>query len=212
MTASCNFDVTVNRRPNPALSLSLSLDKNEVYAGQVVTATARAQDPDNDPLSYTWEVDGRSRRESASTLRINTGGFTGGSHSVNVTVGDDRGDSRTETRSFKVREKTVIQIDRMRPDNVAKARLDEIALRMRQGSRLKALITGHTDDRGTEENNVKAGLKRADAAKEYLVEEQQISETRIETKSAGESQPIADNGTAQGREQNRRIEIELFEP
>jgi len=209
MTASCSFDVRINERPNPPLSLSLTLDKNEVYECEPVTATARANDPDNDPLTYSWKVDGQSRSETASTLKIDTCGFAGGTHTVSVVVKDDRGDSKTQTASFKVTEKIVIQMSKTRPDNVAKAKLDEIAVKMQQNSQLKAMITGHTDDTGSEENNVKVGQKRADAAKDYLVSEHQIDESRIETKSAGESQPIADNDTKEGREENKRVEIEL---
>ena len=98
----------------------------------------------------------------------------------------------------------------MRPDNVAKAKLDEIAVKMQQNSQLRARITGHTDDTGSEANNVKAGQKRADAARAYLVDEHSIDESRIETKSAGQSSPVSDNGTAEGRKENRRVEIELF--
>lgn len=212
MTADCSFNVNITARPNPALSLSLRLDKSEVYAGDTVTATATARDPDNDPLTYAWRVDNQSRSGTSSSLRVNTSGFAGGNHSVSVTVADDRGDRQVETASFGVREKIVIQIDRTRPDNVAKAKLDEIAVKMQQNAQLRALITGHTDDQGSEANNVKAGQMRADAAQKYLVEEHQIAESRIETRSQGEANPIADNGTAEGRKENRRIEVELFVP
>jgi outer membrane protein OmpA-like peptidoglycan-associated protein len=183
-----------------------------VYAGEVVNATADAKDPDNDPLTYAWRVDGQGRPAKTRTLKINTGGFAGGNHSVAVTVSDDRGDSQSDTESFRVREKVVIQMDRFRPDNVAKAKLDEIAVKMQQNTQLKAVITGHTDDRGSEKGNIKAGQRRADAAKAYLVKEHSIAENRIETKSAGEGSPISDNSTAEGRKENRRVEVELFVP
>lgn len=210
MTASCAYNVSVNRRPNPPLTLSLGLDKEEVYECDVVVAKASATDPDNDPLTYSWTVDGQSRSETGSTLNIKTCGFAGGSHSVSVVAKDDRGDSKTQTASFKVIEKIVIQMSKTRPDNVAKAKLDEIAVKMQQNSQLKAVITGHTDDTGSEKNNVKVGQRRADAAQEYLVKEHQIDESRIETKSAGQSAPISDNGTKEGREENRRVEVELL--
>ena len=56
------------------------------------------------------------------------------------------------------------------------------------------------------------GLRRADAVKSYLVSEQNINEGRIETQSAGETQPIANNSTPQGQSDNRRVEVELFVP
>ena len=102
-----------------------------------------------------------------------------------------------------------LQVDR-RLDNVAKAQLDEIALRMQQGPRLSARITGHTDDRGSESANLRVGSRRADAVRDYLVKQHGIDESRIETQSSGESHPVADNQTEEGRKQNRRVEIELF--
>jgi len=210
MTASCAYNVNVTARPNPPLTLSLGLDKKEVYECDVVTAKASASDPDGDPLTYSWKVDGQSQSETGPTLKIKTCGLAGGSHSVSVVVTDDRGDSKTQTASFKVIEKIVIQMSTTRPDNVAKAKLDEIAVKMQQNSQLNAVITGHTDDTGSEKNNVKVGQKRADAAKGYLVKEHQIDESRIETKSAGESKPVSDNGTKEGREENRRVEVELL--
>lgn len=212
MTASCQFAVTINRRPNTACSVELTLDKDEVFAGQTVVATAKAEDREDDPLTYSWEVDGTRESGTGTSLNINTSGFTGGNHSVKVTVTDDRGASCTDTRNFKVTEKIVIPLDKLRPDNKAKAQLDEIALKMQQTPELQARITGHTDDRGSEEGNMKYGLRRAEAVQSYLVEEHSIAEDRIETASAGESDPIGDNTTADGRKENRRVVVELYVP
>ncbi|MBI4444527.1 MAG: PKD domain-containing protein [Acidobacteria bacterium] len=210
MSASCDFRVTINRRPNRPPTVSLTLDKNEVFAGETVNATAQGSDPDGDPLTYAWTVDGQNRSETSTQLAINTSGMAGGSHSVTVTVNDGRGGTASDTESFTVREKIVIQYDRL--DNVAKARLDEIALRMQQDSRLRAVITGHTDSRGTQRAKERAAARRANDAKDYLVKQHNIDEARIEVRNASDSQPVADNATAEGRRQNQRIEIELFVP
>jgi outer membrane protein OmpA-like peptidoglycan-associated protein len=212
MSASCDFRVSVNLRPNVAPTLTLALSKNQVYAGEVITATAAARDGDNDPITYTWKVDGRDRSETSSEIRINTSGMAGGSHSVAVTVTDDRGGSASDTKTFSVVEKTIIEMAKTKPDNKAKALLDEIALKMQQNPQLMAKITGHTDDRGSEEANERVGLKRAEGVKEYLVEQHSIDPSRIETLSAGETSPIADNTTEEGRKKNRRVEIELMVP
>jgi outer membrane protein OmpA-like peptidoglycan-associated protein len=212
MSASCEYAVTISRRPNLAITLGLSLSKDEVFAGEEVVATARATDPENDPIAYAWKVDGQNRPETGNQITINTAGMAGGSHSVTVTVSDDRGASASDTQSFSVVEKIIIPMDKMRPDNKAKAQLDEIALKLQQNPQLRARITGHTDDRGSEEANIKVGMKRAEETKAYLVKQHNIDENRVETKSAGESAPIADNGTAEGQKQNRRVEVELFVP
>ena len=211
MSASCRYSVNIDRRPNEDPTVGLRLDKTDVYAGDTVTASAETNDPDGDPTTLSWSVDGRSRSGASSRLVINTGGFAGGRHTVSVTVQDDRDGRGTNTLAFSVVEKSIIQVNAIRPDNLAKARLDEIALKMRQNSSLRATLTGHTDSTGSDEANQRMGQRRADAVKAYLVEEQQVNESRIETRSAGSSRPVADNGTQRGCGDNRRVEIELHE-
>lgn len=65
-------------------------------------------------------------------------------------------------------------------------------------------IVGHTDSIGTEEYNQGLSERRAQSAATFL-EAQGID--GIETSGMGESQPVADNGTAEGRAMNRRIEV-----
>lgn len=211
MSASCDIRVTVEERPNNNPTCSLSLSQTQVFAGESVTATLRANDPDGDRLTYSWSVDNRSLPNSGTTASINTSGMAGGSHTVTATARDERGATCTDSANFSVREKITIQVDN-RVDNVAKARLDEIALRMQQNPRLRAILTGHTDSRGSDEVNQRAGLRRANLVKDYLVNERNIDASRIETRSAGESTPIADNDTEEGRKRNRRVEIELYVP
>ncbi len=212
MTANCSFTVTINRKPNRQPTVSLTLDKSEVYAGDTVNGTAQGSDPDNDPLTYAWTVDGQSRPETGTSIAINTSGMAGGSHTVGVTVRDDRDGTASDTKSFSTRDKIVIPIDGIRPNNVAKARLDEIALRLQQDPRLRATITGYHDDRGSDRVVERTAQRRADAAKDYLVKQHKIDEARIEVKNGGKTNPIGDNTTAEGRKQNRRVEIELFVP
>ena len=212
LSANCQFNVTVDRRPNTDPTVALTLDKNEVYAGDQVGANAQASDAEGDPMTYSWTLDGQSRSDTSSSISIDTTGLSGGNHSVAVTVRDDHDGSGSATQTLSVREKLVVQVSGIRPDNLAKAALDEIALKMRQNSQLRITLTGHTDDRGSEAVNQRTGQRRADAVKAYLVDEQNVAESRIETESAGETQPATDNETAQGRQDNRRVEIELYVP
>lgn len=72
-------------------------------------------------------------------------------------------------------------------------------------------ITGHSDSTGYEANNRKLSRARAQAVADYLVERGARRE-RLLVKGAGSSVPVADNSTAIGREQNRRIEFRLRQP
>ena len=69
-------------------------------------------------------------------------------------------------------------------------------------------ITGHTDATGTATDNQALGMRRAESVKSYFVG-QGISAEMIETSSMGESIPVADNATPQGRAKNRRTEISI---
>lgn len=68
------------------------------------------------------------------------------------------------------------------------------------------LVEGHTDNTGTPEGNLVLGEKRASFIKDYLVKNG-VAPIRIQTVSKGQKEPIADNGTQEGRAQNRRIVI-----
>lgn len=69
-------------------------------------------------------------------------------------------------------------------------------------------ITGHTDNVGSEESNLNLGLKRAQTVQKYLIS-QGIPQDKIQSESKGELEPVADNATEEGREQNRRITIKV---
>ncbi|HST77626.1 MAG TPA: OmpA family protein, partial [Verrucomicrobiae bacterium] len=67
-------------------------------------------------------------------------------------------------------------------------------------------VEGHTDSIGTDEYNQQLSEKRAEAVRSYLVQ-QGISESAIVARGMGKSSPVATNDTAEGRQQNRRVEM-----
>lgn len=75
---------------------------------------------------------------------------------------------------------------------------------------LKGVIEGHTDNVGSDKSNLALSQRRANAVRDYIVKNFKIDRKRLAAKGYGESKPIADNATAEGREQNRRIEA-VFE-
>lgn len=72
-------------------------------------------------------------------------------------------------------------------------------------------IIGHTDSDGDDALNMKLSQQRADAVKDLLMKEYGIDASKLTTEGRGESQPIADNKTAEGKAQNRRVEF-IFKP
>ncbi len=71
-------------------------------------------------------------------------------------------------------------------------------------------IAGHTDDVGTEESNMDLSQRRAEAVRNWLIR-RDIDGDRIEAKGYGESEPIADNDTSEGRQMNRRTEVRILD-
>ena len=74
---------------------------------------------------------------------------------------------------------------------------------------LRVKVTGYTDNRGNPKRNQLVSLRRAMMVADYF-RNHGIDSARIATAGKGQEYPIADNASAQGRAQNRRIEIQLF--
>jgi len=72
-------------------------------------------------------------------------------------------------------------------------------------------IQGHTDSTGSDEVNKALGQKRAEAVMMYLYTQYKIPLHRMSVVSLGSAMPVADNGTRDGRAQNRRVEILVYE-
>ena len=70
------------------------------------------------------------------------------------------------------------------------------------------VVTGHTDSAGSEADNLALSQRRVDAVKQHFVDAG-IAPERIEAIGMGESEPVADNATAEGRQANRRVEFEV---
>ncbi len=86
--------------------------------------------------------------------------------------------------------------------------LDEYAKFLTTYTNYSARIVGHTDDRGSAAYNKKLSQKRADAVVQALVA-RGVDSKQLSSEGMGEEQPIADNTTAEGRSQNRRIEAQM---
>jgi len=84
--------------------------------------------------------------------------------------------------------------------------LNEVAQALTDNPTIHVRIEGHTDSRGSDKFNLKLSKGRAKSVMTYLINKG-ISTDRMESEGYGESQPIADNRTAAGRAENRRVEF-----
>lgn len=98
------------------------------------------------------------------------------------------------------------EVDEAVIPDVNKAFLDRAAKIMAEVPDMNLVIIGHTDSQASDAYNMELSRERADSVKAYLVS-QGIDESKLSTKGMGETDPIADNSTEQGRFRNRRIEF-----
>jgi OmpA-OmpF porin, OOP family len=84
--------------------------------------------------------------------------------------------------------------------------LDEVVEILKQNPAMTGEVRGYTDNTGTLDFNRKLSEARAGAVRDYLVK-QGIAPERIRAKGFGPAQPVASNDTAEGRAQNRRVEL-----
>lgn len=93
--------------------------------------------------------------------------------------------------------------------NEGKAKLDDLATKVNAINLEVVIAIGHTDSIGADAYNQKLSVRRAESVKAYLVSKG-VAPNRVYTEGKGEKQPVASNKTADGRQKNRRVEIEVI--
>jgi outer membrane protein OmpA-like peptidoglycan-associated protein len=88
----------------------------------------------------------------------------------------------------------------------AKVKLDQVADALLAVRARNLIVEGHTDSRGSESYNQGLSQRRADSVRDYLVQRGYPAD-RIVARGKGKGSPIADNASAEGRANNRRVEI-----
>ncbi len=87
--------------------------------------------------------------------------------------------------------------------------LDMIADMMKSCPETKLILSGHTDSKGSQKDNLVLSIRRAFNVKYYLVNQHEISQYRISSSGLGEEAPLEGNDTSKGRERNRRVDFRL---
>jgi len=217
-SASGSAKATVRERiiPNQPPTMECLTTTMDVASGGTIELRARASDPDKDRLNYTWSTTGGTVTGSGETATFNASGVKAGSYTVSVTVNDGRGGKASCSMNVNVSERLSVAKEKCgyfapgkaRADNCAKAILDDLAVRMKNDSKLTVNIIGYTDDSRLEKRQKNLGEKRAKAVADYLAK-QGVDSSRLKATDGGTNNPVGDNKKEAGRALNRRVEIEI---
>jgi outer membrane protein OmpA-like peptidoglycan-associated protein len=168
-----------------------------------------------DPLKKDTDGDGLSDFEEVMTyltdpVKIDTdnGGMNDGAE---IRANKNPLDPNDDLFELKKGKKIVLHgitfesnMSKIKP--VSKTVLEKVRESLELNPDVTIIIMGHTDSQGNDEYNRNLSLQRAQAVKEWLVDNN-INSARIKVAGKGESEPIATNDTAEGRQKNRRIEF-----
>ena len=89
-TADCSASIRVEARPNRPPTINCSADRRDVPAGDTVAITAVANDPDNDPVSFSWNASASRIAGSGSSVTFQTAGLAPGSYTITGRADDGR--------------------------------------------------------------------------------------------------------------------------
>ncbi len=205
--------------PIPMPEIRCILESAEITQGEFTRVRVEVTDPTGGELQFDWSSSGCRLETDGREAILYTDDCGPGEFTVSCKVTNemDYSDSCSVTVMVKEKppQKKIVKLDLpvvpfkkgTRVDNVAKAILDDIAQKIKENPDVTVTLVGHTDSTGSESANEKVGMTRAENVKKYLVDRHKIEPDRFEVRSAGETEPIADNDTMEGRMKNRRVEV-----
>ncbi|MBZ5537822.1 MAG: transporter [Acidobacteriia bacterium] len=206
-TASCETEVRVEPKPNTPPTLTCSMERNSVLAGELVRINVLAEDADADPLNYSWQTSGGKIVGTGNKVQLDTSSLSAGQYTVTGRVDDGHGGTADCSASLGVTvpppppqasktNECMFRASSARVDNVCKAILDDITLRLQSEPRASVVLVGYADraERATD----KLSASRPAAIAKYLAEKG-ISEARVKTRAGA-----AQSGAGM---QNQRVDV-----
>ena len=205
--------VTIALKPCPTFRVRVT----NAETGQVIPATVQILKTGAEEPSYSLQTDsinGSARQQLAEgaqyMLRINQMGYDGVEMAI-ANIGDSM---NVALKPIKKGEKFVVKnlffaTNKTRILSRSEEALNDLFMYLDRNPQVRIKIIGHTDSVGKDEANQKLSDGRANAVMNDLIE-RGISADRIEAEGRGETQPIDTNDTEEGRQNNRRVEIEIL--
>jgi len=167
--------------------------------------------------TFAWNFGDGSTSSERNPIHVYE---TEGDYSALLTVTDSKNNKQQKSVSIKAEaeefiptpEKPVIlqgvnfEFDKAVLTADSRQILDRVAASLLAHPEVKVEVGGHTDSVGSDAYNLNLSHQRAEAARDYLINKG-VPASRLTAKGYGETKPIADNNTAEGRAKNRRVEL-----
>jgi outer membrane protein OmpA-like peptidoglycan-associated protein/opacity protein-like surface antigen len=202
---------------NQPPTASCAIDRAEILPGESVSVRATASDPEGGPLTYQWSSDTGRVTGTGATATFDFADETPpASATITVRVLDDHGNAASCASVVRllqpVRPAQALSClaggfpeDLFRLNNVDKACLDDVTQRLNADPRARVIVIGHADS--YESSPEAVAQQRAEAVKEYLVEERGVEASRITVRSAMATKPLDAGTSAAAQARNRRVEV-----
>jgi outer membrane protein OmpA-like peptidoglycan-associated protein/opacity protein-like surface antigen len=209
-------EVHTEAAPNQPPAVTCAADRAQILPGESANITVTATDPEGGPLTYEWSSSSGHVAGNGAVAALDFAGVNPPSTAtVTVRVTDDHGNSATSDCTVALMEaqrraEAVSCVsggfprNLSRLTNVDKACLDDVAQRLSADPRARVVIIGHAD---SHEKGADIAQRRADAVRDYLVNERSIEASRVTTRSAGTTKMVATGSDAASMAQNRRVEV-----
>lgn len=207
--ASASLDLTVNPKPAPKPpTLSCSVDRGSVMAGERVTITGNGSSPDNFNLTYSWRANAGQVSGNGGSVTFDTTGLAPGTYTITGRVDDGHGGAADcqasvtvqqpppPPQASKINECNFNLLNSSRVDNVCKRVLDDVAIKLQGDPKATVVIVGYADPKERRADRLSAA--RGNAAVDYLASKG-IDKGRISVRPG--------TGQAGAGAANRRIEI-----
>ncbi len=233
--ANCLAQFAVKEPPKHPPTIACSPERATVMAGEPIAIRCTGNSEDGRPLTYAWEssagqVSGQGQNGTMATTGLS------GPVMIATAVTDDRGLSARTTTSVSVQAPPPPppppapapgSVEAIRADlqekgkalmpvhfDTAKATirpdseelLTNAAQVLKENPTLRVYVDGHTDSQGGKAMNLALSKRRAAAVRAWLIK-QGIEANRLVARGFGLQNPVGDNGTPEGRQANRRVEL-----
>ena len=182
----------------------VAVQQADTRATEATTLAKTAQDRADEGVTKAGQAQTRADEAHASAAQANAKADETGARLTRLWANRNK---RVPGESVAI----LFKFDRADLDDRGQTALVELAKQLQENPNLMVELEGYTDSAGDAMYNVQLSQRRSEAVRRFLVEKG-VELHRIQSIGLGDIRPSADNGTAKGREQNRRVMVRTFAP